>query len=42
MKKYPFHWHDEFEMIYILKGQGIFSVNGFKNVCQAGDLIIVP
>lgn len=42
MKKYPFHWHDEFEMIYILKGKGIFSVNGFKNVCQAGDLIIVP
>ena len=42
MKKFPFHWHDEFEMIYILKGQGIFSVNGFKNVCQAGDLIIVP
>lgn len=42
MKKYPFHWHDEFEMIYILKGKGIFFVNGFKNVCQAGDLIIVP
>ena len=42
MKKYPLHWHDEFELIYILTGQGIFSVNGFKNVCQAGDLIIVP
>ena len=42
MKKYPLHWHDEFEMIYIYKGQGMFSVNGFKNVCKEGDLIIVP
>lgn len=42
MKKFPLHWHDEFEMIFIYKGQGIFSVNGFRNLCQAGDLIIVP
>ena len=42
MKKYPLHWHDEFEMIFIQKGQGYFSVNGYKNVCQAGDLILVP
>ena len=42
MKKFPLHWHDEFEMIFIYKGQGIFSVNGFKNICKEGDLIIVP
>ncbi len=42
MKSFPLHWHDEFEMIFIYKGHGLFSVNGFKNVCEAGDLIIVP
>lgn len=42
MKRFPLHWHDEFEMIFIYKGTGLFSVNGFRNVCKTGDLIIVP
>lgn len=42
MKRYPLHWHDEFEMIFIYEGQGIFSVNGFRNLCEKGDLILVP
>ena len=42
MKKFPLHWHNEFEMIFINKGQGIFSVNGFRNLCKEGDLILVP
>ena len=42
MNRFPLHWHDEFEMIFIYKGQGLFSVNGFKNICKEGDIIIVP
>ncbi|MCR5468084.1 MAG: AraC family transcriptional regulator [Lachnospiraceae bacterium] len=39
----PLHWHDEFELIYIKKGEGIVSVNLQDYHVLQGDLIyIIP
>lgn len=41
--KVPLHWHDEMELIYIKKGQGIVTVDYFPYHVASGDiLIIVP
>ncbi|MBR1721890.1 MAG: AraC family transcriptional regulator [Treponema sp.] len=39
---FPLHWHDEFELIYITCGQGIFTVNGKCYLCKEGDLVVIP
>lgn len=31
------HWHDEFELAYVLEGEGIFSFSGEKRILTAGD-----
>lgn len=41
--KVPLHWHDEMELIYIKKGQGIVTVDYLAYHVTSGDiLIIVP
>ena len=41
--KVPLHWHDEMELIYIKKGQGIVTVDYLPYHVASGDiLIIVP
>lgn len=39
---FPLHWHDEFELIYVTCGQGIFTVNGKRHLCKKGDLVVIP
>lgn len=39
---FPLHWHDEFELIYITYGQGLFTVNGKRYLCKEGDLVVIP
>lgn len=38
----PIHWHNEFEINYILSGQGEFICEDEKYVSGAGDIIILP
>ncbi len=41
--KVPLHWHDEMELIYIKKGQGIVTVDYLLYHVNSGDiLVIVP
>ncbi len=41
--KVPLHWHDEMELIYIKKGQGLVTVDYLAYHVTSGDiLIIVP
>ena len=35
------HLHNEYEIIYVKKGQSLFGVNGRKIYLQAGDMIIL-
>lgn len=38
---YPLHWHEEMELIYVVSGTGIITVQGERLTVQAGDLVIV-
>lgn len=38
----PMHWHGEFELIYVRKGQGEFWCGGRKWEAKAGALLLVP
>ena len=42
LKGYPLHWHEEFEIIFISFGQGVFNVQGTKYLCKQGDILIIP
>lgn len=39
---FPLHWHDEFEIILVTYGQGLFTVNSRTSLCHTGDVIIIP
>lgn len=38
----PMHWHREFEINYILEGEGQFILGEEKYIALKGDIIIVP
>lgn len=38
---YPLHWHDEMELIYVVKGQGLVTVQDSKHTIQSGDMIVI-
>lgn len=38
----PMHWHGEFELIYVRKGQGEFWCGGRRREAKAGALLLVP
>ncbi|WP_196592755.1 AraC family transcriptional regulator [Pectinatus sottacetonis] len=37
----PFHWHGEYEILYLLKGKFLFSLNEDKLEVSAGDIIFI-
>ncbi|MCI8888612.1 MAG: AraC family transcriptional regulator [Hungatella sp.] len=37
----PLHWHDEMEIIYIKKGQGVVTVDFITLQAAAGDILII-
>lgn len=41
MRTYPLHWHDEMEIIYVVKGQGLVTVQASKYALQTGDMIVL-
>lgn len=41
IQSYPVHFHKEFEIIYIAKGQGLFSVQANQLIAKEGDIIII-
>ena len=41
MHSYPLHWHEEMELIYVVSGTGIITVQGERMTVQAGDLVLV-
>jgi len=38
----PMHWHREFEIDYILEGEGQFILGEEKYVASKGDIVIIP
>ena len=38
----PLHWHDEFELSYIIRGKSEFVYGSERFVTDTGDIIIVP
>lgn len=38
---YPLHWHEEMELIYVVSGTGIITVQAERLTVQAGDLVLV-
>lgn len=38
----PFHWHSSIEIVYILKGQLKFTINGQNFIIRHHEFIIVP
>lgn len=38
----PMHWHREFEVNYILEGEGQFILGEEKYIASKGDIVIIP
>lgn len=38
----PMHWHREFEINYILEGEGQFILGEERYIASAGDIVIIP
>lgn len=38
----PLHWHNEFELNYVVSGQSEFTCGEDKFIAAAGDIIVVP
>lgn len=41
-REVPVHWHNEFEIIYVKKGEGIITVDLNKYPVKASDISIIP
>ena len=37
----PTHWHNEYEIIYVKKGQGVISLDLEYHDVKAGDIILI-
>lgn len=37
----PMHWHSEFELAYVVRGQGIFTCGSERPLARAGDLMLI-
>lgn len=37
----PLHWHEEFQFVFIQKGEAIFFINGEKQVVQEGEGLFI-
>lgn len=35
------HWHEHFEIIYLIEGEAVFYINGQENEAKPGDLLFV-
>lgn len=42
IRSFPMHWHEEFEIIYIVSGTGYISVQNVTYTCCAGDIFLIP
>lgn len=38
----PMHWHNEFELDYVVRGQGAFTMGSEKRLAREGDLMFLP
>lgn len=42
IKAYPLHWHEEMELITVIKGQGIVTVQAERYEVHPGDILVIP
>lgn len=42
IRSYPVHFHKEFEIVYVVQGQGLFSVQTNQYIAKEGDIVIIP
>ncbi|MDO5519054.1 MAG: AraC family transcriptional regulator [bacterium] len=41
LSSYPLHWHEEFEIVYIVKGKGLISIQSQNYVCTDRDILLI-
>ncbi len=41
LTNYPVHWHREMEIIYIVSGRGIITVQANQYIAQTGDMVLI-
>lgn len=39
---FPMHWHDEFEIIYMLEGRLKVNIQGSSYLMEPGDIVVIP
>lgn len=39
---YPLHWHEEMELIYVVSGTGLITVQAERIVVRKGDIVLIP
>lgn len=39
---FPMHWHEQFEIIYVIEGHLKVTVEGKEFICEPDDIVIVP
>lgn len=42
IRSYPLHWHEEMELIYVVEGQGIVTVQAERYTVRPGDILLIP
>ncbi len=39
---YPLHWHEEMELIYVVSGCGVITVQAERFFVRQGDMVLIP
>ena len=39
---FPMHWHEEIEIIYVMSGKAIYTVDFEQYILEEGDILIIP
>lgn len=42
IRVYPLHWHEEMELIAVVEGQGIVTVQAERYEVHPGDILVIP
>ena len=39
---FPIHWHNEIEIVYVIKGRARYTVDFMEYIIEKGDVLIIP
>lgn len=41
-RSFPMHWHDEIEIIYVINGRAVYTVDFEEYIIEEGDILFIP